>query len=96
MLEPPTCITMWYAMCLANFDDGLLVLGPKCQTVFCLQSATHRVHWVTGQLLACDWCVASWQRIADGLGMALHIERIWYERGGNDEAEQRFAAMELT
>lgn len=79
----------------AHYCAELTVLGPKCHSVECLQPVASRVHWVTGVLSVCSVCTERWRRVAHALGMALHVEVTDYTLPGLDDAEQRFAMMEL-
>lgn len=89
-------MTGWHLFCLAHFDE-LRVLGAKCHTVSCLEPAAATVHWVSGPLRCCDGCTAKWRQVAHALGMSLHVERRPdYTPSGLDDAEQRFALLELT
>ncbi len=96
MIEPPEILTTWAFACVAYFDDGLVVLGPKCRSVDCLEPAIARVYWPSGAFVACERCTAGCRRIADAMGVALHVEAVWYQRGGLSDAEQRFRLLELT
>lgn len=88
-------MTTWDLYCALHLDE-LTVLGRKCHSVECLQPVSARVHWVTGPLDLCIECTVRWRRVADALGMVLHVEVTDYTQPGLDDTEQRFAMMELT
>ena len=95
-IEPPPILSLWFIACCHNFDGGLVVLGPKCHAVDWAAPAVSVVHWPSGPIRCCAGCAAHSADVADrGLGMHLHVEAIYYQRCGLDDAEQRFAAMDL-
>ncbi len=87
-------MTGWDLFCAILGD--LVVLGPKCHSAGCLEPVAERVHWPTGPIGCCARCAAGWRRVGEAMGMHVVIEPVLYQRGGLDDAEQRFAAMELT
>lgn len=88
-------MTTWALAALFYFDS-VQVLGPKCRTADCLCAATARVYWPSGVFVACSTCTAGWRRIADALGLALHVEEWECQPVGLTDAEQRFRLLELT
>lgn len=85
---------LWRHACWL-FLAELVILGPKCKEASCVEPATHVVHWPTGSIECCDRHTAAWRNVAErGLGMHLHVERVYYETG-EDAAVQRFRAMEM-
>jgi hypothetical protein len=97
VIEPPQIWSTWWVACVNYFDDGLRVLGPKCHTVDCADPAVAIGHWPIAPVRCCERCTARSREVADrGLGMHLHVEPLLYTRGGLDDAEQRFALLELT
>lgn len=95
MSEIPPWLVCIVAAAPLWFAD-LVVLGPKCHSATCLEPVAERVHWPTGPLECCARCAARFRRIGEVMGMRLLSEPVHYQRGGLDDTEQRFAAMELT
>jgi hypothetical protein len=78
VIEPPPIPSIWVAACIAHFDDDLVVVGPKCNTVDCAESAVAIVRWPTASVRCCERCTAMWREVAAcGLGMHLHVEPIF-------------------
>lgn len=89
-------MTGWDLFCAAHFAGEITVLGPKCEQSECIDLVTALVHWPSGPVRCCERHTARWREVARVMGVHLVVEPIFYQRGGLDDAEQRFAAMELT
>ena len=46
----------------------------KCHSTKCDDLATHRVYWPSGPIEVCLHCAARWGRVADAMGLSLHVE----------------------
>lgn len=89
-------MTGWDLHCAIHFAGTLVVLGPKCHSVDCLEPARFAVWWPGPEpVQCCERCTTRWLEVAQrGFGMALSVQELHYTTG-EDDAVQRFRAMEL-